>query len=183
MRDRTAEAGSLGRGRFICSLCYRWIMCDLQLDYSLTLQLWQAVFSMSPLYRLDLIAGDGLGVDTELVSHLNRKKAEEVLCQAWCCSPCLLSSSIDLCRTIQIKKRSVLYCFFSGNSANVTFIFSFQLFLSLVSYRNIASMSIVSGCLSNSCNYWVSWLISVKLKSQRHLLLVVFMKTGGKWPY
>lgn len=77
-----AEAGSLGRGRFASSLCYRWIMCDLQLDYSLTLQLWQAVFSTSPLHQLDLITGDGLGVDAELVSHLNRKKAEEALCQA-----------------------------------------------------------------------------------------------------
>lgn len=57
-------------------------MCDLQLDYSLTLQLWQAVFSMSPLYRLDLITVDGLGVNIELVSHLNRKKAEEALHQA-----------------------------------------------------------------------------------------------------
>ena len=41
----------------------RW---GLQLDYSLMLQ--QAVFSTPPLYCLDLITGDGLGVDTELVS-------------------------------------------------------------------------------------------------------------------
>lgn len=58
------------------------IMCDLKLDYSLMLQLWQAVFSTSPLHWLDLITGDGLEVDAELVSHLNRKKAEEALCQA-----------------------------------------------------------------------------------------------------
>lgn len=54
----------------------------LQLDYSLMLWLWQAVFSTSPLYWLDLITGDGLGVDTELVSHLNRRRAEEALPQA-----------------------------------------------------------------------------------------------------
>lgn len=77
-----AEAGSLGRGRFASSLRYPWIVCDLQLDYSLTLQLWQAVFSKSPLHRLDLITGDGLGVDAELVSHLNKKKGEKALCQA-----------------------------------------------------------------------------------------------------
>lgn len=44
---------------------------SLQLDYSLTLRLCQAVFSTPPLYCLDLITGDGLGVNTELVSHLN----------------------------------------------------------------------------------------------------------------
>ena len=54
----------------------------LQLDYSLTLRLWQAVFSMPSLYWLDLITGDGLGVDTELVSHLNRRREEEALLQA-----------------------------------------------------------------------------------------------------
>lgn len=53
----------------------------LQLDYSLMLRLWQAVFSTPPLYWLDLITGDGLGVDTESVLHLNRRQAEEALLQ------------------------------------------------------------------------------------------------------
>lgn len=64
------------------SLSMNPVQWALQLDYSLMLWLWQAVFSTSPLYWLDLITGDGLGVDTELVSHLNRRRAEEALPQA-----------------------------------------------------------------------------------------------------